>query len=71
MSKRKNYSPDFTAKVAFEIQKGKCTVAELPNQFCVHPICSCAAVKKPEVDEKSDALTDLSRYGKFETSALL
>lgn len=38
MSKRKNDSPDFKAKVALEVLRGERTVAELPSQFDVHPM---------------------------------
>lgn len=37
MSKRKNHSPDFKAKVALEALKGERTVAALSSQFGVHP----------------------------------
>ena len=37
MSKRKNHSPEFKAKVALEALKGERAVAELATQFGVHP----------------------------------
>ncbi len=37
MSKRKNHSPEFKAKVALEALKGERTFVELSSQFGVHP----------------------------------
>ncbi len=37
MSKRKQHSPDFRAKVALEAVKGEETVSELASRFGVHP----------------------------------
>ena len=37
MSKRKNHSPEFKAKVALEALKGERTAAKLSSHFGVHP----------------------------------
>ena len=37
MTKRKNHSPDFKAKVALEAIREKMTMAELSKKYGVHP----------------------------------
>ena len=37
MSKRKNYSPEFKAKVALEAIREEMTLAELSKKYSVHP----------------------------------
>jgi transposase-like protein len=37
MSKRKQHSPEFKAKVALEVLKGEQRVAELASRFGIHP----------------------------------
>jgi len=38
MGKRKNYSPEFKAKVAIEAIKGEKTISQIASEFNVHPI---------------------------------
>jgi len=67
MSKRKQHSPDFKAKVALEAVKGEETVSELAGRFGVHPtmihqwkrallegasgVFERGGRRKPEIDE--------------------
>ena len=68
MSKRKQHSPDFKAKVALEAVKGEETVSELAGRFGVHPtmihqwkrallegasgVFERGGRRKPEIDEE-------------------
>ncbi|MBU2981163.1 hypothetical protein KO498_04985 [Lentibacter algarum] len=67
MSKRKNYSPEFKAKVALEALKGKHLVAELAGRFSVHPMISlswkwvlleCASGVFERVDKKAPKIDE-------------
>ena len=67
MSKRRQHSPDFKAKVALEAVKGEETVSELASRFGVHPtmihqwkrallegasgVFERGGRRKPEIDE--------------------
>lgn len=68
MSKRKQHSPEFKAKVAPEVLNGEMMAAELASRFRVHPTMIHAlrrallagvsgafarsSAKKPEIDKK-------------------
>ncbi|WP_187431548.1 hypothetical protein ROLI_037810 [Roseobacter fucihabitans] len=49
MTKRKNYSPDFKAKVALEAIREEMTLAELSKKYGIHPTqigtWKCAAIE--------------------------
>lgn len=67
MSKRKQHSPEFKAKVALEAVKGEQTVSELASRFGIHPtmihqwkrallegasdVFERGGRRKPEIDE--------------------
>ena len=38
MGKRKNYSPEFKARVAIEAIKGEKTISQIASEFGIHPI---------------------------------
>ena len=58
MSKRPrgNHSPAFKAKVALAAVRGEKTLAELAQQYDVHPNCQSASKKDPLSASKRDPL---------------
>ena len=66
MTKRKNHSPDFKAKVALEAIREEMTLAELSKKYGVHPT-QIGTWKRAAIENKSTAFTrrgsilDLSR----------
>jgi transposase len=60
MTKRKNHSPDFKAKVALEAIREEMTMAELSKKYGVHllPAGVCRQTPGGDADRDSEACRD-------------
>jgi transposase-like protein len=69
-NKRKQYSPQFKAKVALEAVKGEKTVSELASQYTLHPTV-INGWKKQLLDQASEVFEkpNLVQKGKENTEA--
>jgi transposase len=63
MTKRKNHSPDFKAKVALEAIREEMTMAELAKKYEVHP-AQIGTWKRAAIDNMASAFS--KRGGDFE-----
>jgi transposase len=63
---RKTYTPQFKAKIGLEALRGVKTINEIAQEHVVHPVQ--VAQWKKEIQENANALFDVKRGKKKETS---